>query len=292
MRVGDRMKDGGQGTRAVPTMRRILARRQALGLIGMASTAALLSACGDSNNTPSPSPSPSPTPGPTPGPTPTPTTCSVFPSETSGPFPADGTNTAPGFTSNILTQSGVTRGDIRASFANNSTAPTPGVPVLITLTLVNTNANCAPLANYAVYLWGANAQGRFSLYDVPAESWLRGVQVSSATGTVTFTTIFPGVYADRFPHLFVEVFPSAAAATNGSQAILTTQLVMPAAVANAVYTDPTNYAGNAAKFAAVSIATDPVFGNNSAAQIAAMTPRFTGGVGSGFTAAITLGLAV
>jgi protocatechuate 3,4-dioxygenase beta subunit len=290
VRVGDRVNDGGQGARPVPTMRRILARREALGLIGMASTAALLSACGDSNNTPTPTPSPTPTPGP--APTPTPTTCAVFPAETSGPFPADGTNTAPGFTSNILTQSGVSRTDLRASFANNSTAATPGVPVLITLTLVNTNASCAPLANYAVYLWGANAQGRFSLYDVPAESWLRGVQVSNAQGAVTFTTIFPGVYANRFPHLFVEVFPSAAAATNGSQAILRTQLVLPAAVANAVYTDPTNYAGNAARFAAVSIATDPVFGDNSAAQIAAMTPSFTGGISTGFTAAITLGIAV
>ncbi len=287
--MGEQTNGGGAGGRPVPTMRRILQRREALGLIGMASTAALLSACGDSNNTPTPTPSPTPTPGP--APTPTPTTCAVFPAETSGPFPADGTNTAPGFTSNILTQSGVTRGDIRSSFANSSTAATPGVAVAITLTLVNTNANCAPLANYAVYLWGANAQGRFSLYDVPAESWLRGVQVTGTAGTVTFTTIFPGVYANRFPHLFIEVFPTAAAATNGNQAILRTQLVMPAAVANAVYTDPTNYAGNATKFAAVSIAADPVFGDNSAAQIAAMTPSFTGGISSGFTAAITIGIA-
>ncbi|MFY7948072.1 MAG: SpoIID/LytB domain-containing protein [Gemmatimonas sp.] len=47
----------------------------------------------------------------------------------------------------------------------------------VTLTLVNNNGQCAPLAGYAVYLWHADAQGRYSMYSsgVENEDYLRGV---------------------------------------------------------------------------------------------------------------------
>ena len=156
---------------------------------------------------------------------------------------------------------------------------------------MSANAACAPLVGYAVYIWSANAQGQYSLYDAPAESWLRGVQVTNTAGKVTFTTIIPGVETGRFPHFHIEVFATAASATSGAQAILTTQLIVPQTVAAATYTDPTNYGGQATKLAAVSIATDPVFGDNTTAENALLTPSFNGGVGSGFTAALTIGLA-
>lgn len=291
--------DHGQDSKAQPlAMGSVVGRRQALTFLTMASTAAMLSACGgNGDNTPTPTPTPGPTPAPTPGPTPTPTpTCSVAKAEVAGPFPADGSNvaapTAP--TSNVLANTGVTRSDVRASFIT-STATTPGVPVQITLRLVNTNAACAGLVGYAVYIWSANAQGAYSLYDVPAESWLRGVGVTAGTGetagTVTFTTIIPGVETGRFPHFHIEVFATAASATSGAQAILTTQLIVPQTVAAATYTDPTNYAGQATKLATVTLATDPVFGDNTTAENALLTPSFNGGVGSGFTAGLTIGLA-
>lgn len=283
----------GQGKSETPlAMGSIVGRRQALTFLTMASTAALLSACGGSgSNTPTPTPTPTPGPSPTPTPTPAPT-CAGVKAEVAGPFPADGSNVAPAPapTSNVLANTGVTRADVRASFIGSTTA-TPGVNVALTLTLQNNNAACAPLVGYAVYIWSANGRGQYSLYDVPAESWLRGVQVTNAMGQVTFTTIIPGVETDRFPHFHIEVFATAAAATSGAQAILTTQLIVPLTVAQPTYTDTTNYPGQAAKLAAVTLATDPVFSDNTAAENAGLTPAFNGGINSGFAAALTIGLA-
>ena len=62
-----------------------------------------------------------------------------------GPDPADGRNTAPGVTSNVLTQSGVIRSDIRTSFVGSSTTAAPGVPIRLTITVVNVNSACAAL---------------------------------------------------------------------------------------------------------------------------------------------------
>ena len=283
--------DHGQDSKVQPlAMGSFVGRRQALTFLTMASTAALLSACGGSGDN-TPTPTPTPTPPPTPTPTPTPA-CVVTKAEVAGPFPADGSNVAtpPAPTSNVLANTGVTRADVRASFIT-STAITPGVGCALTLTLLNSNAACAPLVGYAVYIWSANAQGQYSLYGAPAETWLRGVQVTNSAGQVTFTTIIPGVETGRFPHFHIEVFATAASATSGAQAILTTQLIVPQTVAQSTYTDPTNYGGQATKLATVSLAADPVFGDNTTAENALLTPSFNGGVGSGFTAVLTLGLA-
>ncbi len=62
------------------------------------------------------------------GPTATPTAtatatgaCIVDPTETAGPYPADGTDTSNGATSNVLTVSGVVRKDISPSFVSSTT---------------------------------------------------------------------------------------------------------------------------------------------------------------------------
>src|SRR5262245_33798282 len=49
--------------------------------------------------------------------------CSLIPSETAGPYPGDGTNGP-----NVLTQSGIVRSDIRASFGSAGTTVAPGTP--------------------------------------------------------------------------------------------------------------------------------------------------------------------
>ena len=52
--------------------------------------------------------------------------------------------------------------------------------------------------------------GLYSLYSsgVTAHNYLRGVQETDASGNLGFTTIFPGCYAGRMPHVHVEVYPS------------------------------------------------------------------------------------
>ena len=215
--------------------------------------------------------------------------CTVYASETNGPYPADGTNTSNGSTSNVLTVSGVTRSDIRASFINSTTVA-PGVPVTLTITVVDANNSCAPLAGYALYLWHCTRDGKYSLYDVPAESYLRGVQVTNSAGQVTFTTIFPGCYSGRYPHIHFELFTSAANATGGRYARLISQFAMPSAVCSTVYAT-SDYASSQTNFRSVSIASDNVFGDNTAAQITAMTMTMTGSVSAGYTATATVAIA-
>jgi len=271
-------------------------RRRALMWLGTAGSAALLVGCGESGESSGdvtlPTPTPTPTPSPTPTPTPTPSgTCATVPAtETNGPYPADGTNTAPGLTSNALTYSGVVRTDIRPSFAGSSTTVAAGVEVQLTVTLVDANNGCAPLVGYAVYVWHCDKDGHYSLYDLPAESYLRGVQVTDANGQVSFTTIFPGCYAGRWPHIHFEVFSSLANATGGRYARLISQFAMPAAQCALVYATSA-YASSVNPYRGVSITSDNVFGDNSAAQMAVMTLTVSGSVEAGFQASSTIGIA-
>jgi protocatechuate 3,4-dioxygenase beta subunit len=286
----------------LPLLDALVARRRALKWFAGAGTAALVTGCGgggtdaDSVAVVSGSATPTPTATATATPTPTPTAtatasgCVADPSETNGPYPADGTNTASGSTSNALTASGIVRSDIRSSFLGTTTVAT-GVKLTLTLTVVNVNATCAPLAGYAVYIWCCDRSGNYSLYTAAAESYLRGIQVTDANGQATFTLIVPGCYSGRWPHVHFEVFSTLATATGGRYASLVSQLALPAAVCAAVYADTTTYPASAANLARVTLASDMVFGDNSAAQIAQQTPVLTGNVTDGYVGSATIGLA-
>jgi protocatechuate 3,4-dioxygenase beta subunit len=277
-------------------------RRRALRWFAGAGTAAMLAGCDGGSSasstgsvvTPTPTPAASATATPAATATPTPTassaTCVADPAETEGPYPADGTNSSRGTTSNVLTATGAVRSDIRASFIGSTTVA-QGVQLVLTLTVVNVNASCAPLAGYAVYLWQCDRDGNYSLYGLPNESYLRGVGVTDANGQVSFTTIFPGCYDGRWPHMHFEVFSSLANATSGRYAILTSQLAMPTAAATAVYSGATGYSASVSNFSRVSLNSDGIFGDNTAAQIAAMTPVMTGSVAEGYTGTATIGIA-
>jgi len=273
-------------------------RRRALLWLGSAGGTALLAACGGENggNAQVSIPStvtPTPTPAPTPSPTPTPTTsgaCTVPATETNGPYPADGTNTASGATSNVLTISGVIRSDIRTSFVGSSTTAATGIPVELTITLVDANNDCTPLVGYAVYVWHCDVNGKYSLYDLPSESYLRGVQISDANGQVKFVTIFPGCYAGRYPHIHFEIFTSSTNATGGRYARLISQFAMPAAQCALAYATSA-YSASASNYRNISIANDNVFGDNSSAQMAVMTLVMEGDVSNGFSASSTIGIA-
>jgi protocatechuate 3,4-dioxygenase beta subunit len=192
--------------------------------------------------------------------------------------------------SNILTQSGIVRSDIRSSFGA-STTTAPGVPLTLTINLVNRNDSCAVLSNYAIYIWHCNRDGQYSLYSsaIQNENYLRGVQVSDHNGQVTFTTLFPGCYSGRYPHIHFEVYQSLAAATSYANAVLISQMAMPSAICNTVYDTATGYSGSKTNFAAITTSNDNVFASSTAAQIAAQTPALTGDI-SGFSGTITIGL--
>jgi len=217
--------------------------------------------------------------------------CAAVASETEGPYPSDGSNTVNGQASNVLTESGVVRSDIRSSFGISSNVA-PGVPLELTLTLLNSNTVCSPLVGYAVYLWHCTRDGNYSLYSpsVQSENFLRGVQVTDANGQVTFTTIFPGCYSGRYPHIHFEVYPSLGMATLYTNKVHTSQLALPRDICAAVYASATGYSASVGNLDRVTIASDNVFGDDSSAQIAAMTPSVTGTIEDGYIGEATVGI--
>lgn len=214
--------------------------------------------------------------------------CTSIPSETAGPYPGDGTNSNGSGVVNVLTQSGVVRSDLRSSFAG-LIGTASGVPLTVTLRLVSTAASCTDLAGHAVYLWHCTADGGYSLYSsgITGQNYLRGVQVTDASGQVTFTTIFPGCYSGRWPHMHFEIFTSLASATSGNSDVRTSQLALPTAACSQVYGVDSRYAASVANFNAISLTSDNVFANDAGvSQIATVTGNIT----SGFAATLTVGL--
>lgn len=269
-------------------------RRRVLGMMLSGGAAAFLAGCGGSDGGSSVSTSSTGSSTGTTGTTGTGTTsgsCIVAPTETAGPYPSDGSNTVNGQASNVLTSSGVVRSDIRSSFDISSNVA-PGVPLQLTLSLVNTNNTCAPLAGYAVYLWHCTRDGAYSLYSnsIQNENYLRGVQVSDGSGLLTFTTIFPGCYSGRYPQIHFEVYPSLSMATLYTNRILTSQMALARDICSTVYSGASGYSASVNNLAAVTTSNDNVFGDNSAAQIAAMTPTLSGSVAAGYTGNIVIGV--
>ncbi|HEX3666425.1 MAG TPA: hypothetical protein VHU23_14465 [Rhizomicrobium sp.] len=208
-----------------------------------------------------------------------------------GPYPADGTNQSQGVTSDILTEDGVVRSDIRRSFLT-STTKAKGVKVRLDFEVVNTNAGCSALGGFAVYVWHCTRDGLYSLYTAPDESYLRGVQVSDDNGRLSFVTIFPGCYPGRWPHIHAEIFTSLGEATNGRNSVLTTQLAMPKKICKSVYDNVSGYEASKFYLSEVSLKNDISFGDDTHKQLAVMTPDFEGSYEDGYRAKATLGVPV
>lgn len=218
-------------------------------------------------------------------------TCIALPAERAGPFPADGTNVRAGQTVNILTEAGVIREDLRPSIGG--LAPVAeGVPVTLEITLVDVRRACAPLGGMAVYAWQCDAEGVYSIYEAADRNYLRGVAISDDSGLVRFTTVFPGCYPGRWPHIHFEVFPSVEVAVSGNAALLTSQFALPEAECRAVYENQPLYAASRATIKELSLSRDGIFRDATAAELAAQTLALTGTPASGYLAVGQVGLVI
>lgn len=197
-----------------------------------------------------------------------------IPDETGGPFPADGTNGP-----NVLTTSGVDRADLTNSFGG-LTGTAEGVPMRFDLHIVDA-ASGSPLPDAAVYLWHCTADGRYSLYEISDQNYLRGLQTANGAGVVTFTTVFPGCYRGRWPHAHFEVFESAASATDGGDALKGSQLAIPEAPCTEVYADA-RYGDSAGNLSQLSLDSDGVFRDGWSDQLATVT----GSTADGYVASL------
>lgn len=212
--------------------------------------------------------------------------CVALPWETAGPYPADGSNLKNGQTINALTQAGVIRTDLHPSFGEMRPVA-DGLRLDLELALVNSDG-CTPLTGHAIYIWHCDATGLYSLYDVPDANWLRGVAVADSEGKVQFTTLFPGCYDGRWPHIHFEIFANAEAAVSGEASLLTAQVALPEAECAAVYAHDRRYSNGTRNLGRITLARDNVFSDNSEAELAQQTLALSGDVESGYQGALTI----
>ena len=242
-----------------------LHRREVLAALG-ASMSAAMAACGGSSTSPTAT-STTTTNTTTTTPTSGSSTCVISPTETRGPYPD-----AVGMINNS------------SFFRRDITEGKPGIPLTLTLTVVNVNSACAAVSGLQVEIWQCDATGNYSEYSQPGfngtgQTFLRGVQTTDANGQVTFTTIYPGWYAGRATHIHVDVYRSGAI-------VKSTQIAFPETVSSAVYGSSV-YAAHGQNTQTTN-ANDNVFSDGVTNELATVT----GSVAAGYTAMLNVGIQI
>src|SRR4051812_15272394 len=240
-----------------------LSRREALGALVAVGVAAA-NACGSSGSPTSPSTTSAS--GSAGGGTAS-AACAVTPSETAGPYP----DRLGMITTSVFARRDITEGH-------------PGLPLTLTMTVVNAASACAPLANAAVEVWQCDAAGHYSEYSQPGfngtgQTFLRGVQTTDGNGQVTFATIYPGWYAGRATHIHVDVYRSGAI-------VKSTQIAFPETVSSAVYATGV-YAAHGQNRQTTN-ANDNVFSDGVTNELASVS----GDVAGGYTAMLNVAIQI
>ena len=101
---------------------------------------------------------------------------------------------------------GYLRSNIRSNLDGSSIQP--GIPLSLTIYVFDSKNTCGPMQGVQIDIWHCNATGLYSAESVEStvgQSWLRGYQITDATGKVTFTTILPGWYQGRTTHIYLPI---------------------------------------------------------------------------------------
>lgn len=182
----------------------------------------------------------------------TPPVCSVTPAQTEGPYYVD---------------LDLVRADITEGRA--------GAPLRLQLQVVTLPA-CAPVANAAVDIWHCDAGGVYSEFGAGRRmTFLRGTQLTDASGKAELLTVYPGWYMGRTVHIHVKAHLS-----GGKE--LTSQLFFADDVTDAVYarapynTRPARDMRNS---------DDGIFRGGGANNIVAVTPN-----GDSYVGRMTIGV--
>jgi protocatechuate 3,4-dioxygenase beta subunit len=184
--------------------------------------------------------------------------CTVSPTETAGPFPSK-------------SPSSLVASDIRSDRT--------GVPLQVRITVNNRNAGCVALSSAIVDIWHCDKDGYYSEYggtgmqtaNFTSVHFLRGRQVTDVNGLVTFTSIFPGWYPGRAPHIHVHIYDAS------GTSLLVTQIAFPTDVCNTVYTQATSFYTKGTQD--TSNAGDSIFADSLASELATVS----GSISAGYT---------
>ena len=198
------------------------------------------------------------------------TSCVTSPEETSGPYPYD-----------LSKNSAIFRTDI--------TEGREGIPLDLTLTVVNSNNSCSPIENARVDIWHCDKDGYYSEYNEPGylgqqdntgKTFLRGIQLSDSNGQVKFTTIYPGWYSGRVTHIHVEVFIN-------SVLKKTTQLAFPDSLNTEIY-NTSLYSAHGQNTSVANNAADSIFEDSISEELVTISGDTT----NGYQASFQIGVAV
>ena len=136
--------------------------------------------------------------------------CVVRPEQTEGPF----------FVDQVLDRSDI-RSDPRSGEVR------PGMPLRLLFDVSRANGtSCAPLQGVRVDVWHCDAEGHYSdasnRSGTSGPQFLRGYQLTDATGAARFLTIYPGWYSGRAVHIHFKLrtgVPAGAASAATPQTI-------------------------------------------------------------------------
>jgi protocatechuate 3,4-dioxygenase beta subunit len=123
--------------------------------------------------------------------------CVVRPEVTEGPYYVD---------------EDLVRSDIRTDPTTGTARE--GTPFVLTFNVAKlSNGSCTAFEGATVDIWHCDAAGQYSdvtdrSFDTKGQKWLRGTQVTDASGKATFTTIYPGWYPGRAVHIHYKVYPA------------------------------------------------------------------------------------
>jgi protocatechuate 3,4-dioxygenase beta subunit len=121
---------------------------------------------------------------------------------------------------------------------------------------------------------------------VEGENFLRGVQETDSSGTVEFTTVFPGCYSGRWPHIHFEVYGGVDDAVSSGPIVKTSQIALPQEACEAVYAT-SGYEASVPNLAGTSLARDMVFADDGGIH---QTASMSGDADEGYVAALTIGV--
>ena len=235
---------------------RILTRREAVAILGAAGASILTgcspgqsSAANSSTETPASTASQS-IPG-----------CVVRPAQTEGPYFVD---------------EKLNRSDIRSD-PSDGTIRT-GIPLELTFAVSQLgNGSCTPITGAVVEVWHCDADGIYSDVQDPSfntrgKKYLRGYQVTDASGLAKFTTIYPGWYRGRAVHIHFTVRTNASG-SSGKQ--FTSQIYFEDAQNDEVFAKPP-YKGKGQ----IRNAQDGIFRDGGSQLVLAVKPSGSGYAGT------------
>jgi len=190
--------------------------------------------------------------------------CVVRPAETEGPYFVD---------------EKLNRSDIRSDPSDGSIKT--GTPLELTFNVSQLAKNsCAPIVGAVVDVWHCDADGVYSdvrdprFFDTRGKKFLRGYQVTDASGKATFKTIYPGWYEGRTVHIHFTVRTNPAGASAHE---FTSQIYFDDAMNNKVFENPP-YSSKGKR--TMTNEQDGIFRENGSQLILALKPAGSGYAGT------------